>query len=70
MPRAPAGRTLTGRRKDTQVSRGKREMNAAAIVTFVVIAGAVWGGFLMILFVAVRKEQEKAQPAADGPPPG
>ncbi len=37
-------------------------MNAAAIATFVVIAGAVWGGFLVILFVAVRKEREKSPP--------
>jgi hypothetical protein len=35
-------------------------MNAAAIVTFVVIAGIVWGGFVLIALTAVRKESRKA----------
>jgi hypothetical protein len=34
-------------------------VNNAAIVTFVVIAGLVWGGFLLIIFTAVRKEGRK-----------
>lgn len=35
-------------------------MNSAAVVTFVVIAGIVWGGFLLIVATAVRKESRKA----------
>lgn len=34
-------------------------MEPAAIVTFVVIGGFVWGGLLVILTSAVRKEREK-----------
>lgn len=34
-------------------------MNTAAIVTFVVIAGLVWGGFLFIIATAFRKERGK-----------
>lgn len=36
------------------------EMNSAAVLTFVLIAGIVWGGFLFILTTAVRKESRKA----------
>lgn len=36
-------------------------MGTAAIVTFVVIAGLVWGGFLLILATAIRKESRKHQ---------
>lgn len=34
-------------------------MEPAAIVTFVLIAGFVWGGLVVILIKAVRKEREK-----------
>jgi hypothetical protein len=34
-------------------------MEPSAIVTFVVIAGIVWGGFLLIATTALRKEREK-----------
>jgi hypothetical protein len=34
-------------------------MNTAAVITFVVIAGLVWGGFLFIIATAVRKERRK-----------
>jgi hypothetical protein len=37
-------------------------MNPAAIATFVVIAGLVWGGFLLIIAIAFRKERRKAGP--------
>jgi hypothetical protein len=36
-------------------------MNSAAIVTFVVIAGIVWGGAILIATTAVRKEGRKAK---------
>jgi hypothetical protein len=36
-------------------------MEAAAIVTFVVIAGIVWGGALFIARTAIRKESGKAK---------
>ena len=35
-------------------------MNSAAVLTFVLIAGIVWGGFLIILLTAIRKESGKA----------
>jgi hypothetical protein len=35
-------------------------MDPAAIVTFVVIAGIVWGGFLLIATTAIRKESRKS----------
>jgi hypothetical protein len=35
-------------------------MSNAAIATFVVIGGIVWGGFLLILATAVGKESRKA----------
>jgi len=34
-------------------------MNTAAIATFVVIAGIVWGGFVLIAVTAIRKESRK-----------
>jgi hypothetical protein len=34
-------------------------MNPAAILTLVVIGGFVWGGFLVILYTAARKERGK-----------
>lgn len=36
-------------------------MNASAMITLVVIAGIVWGGFLLITVTALRKESRKAQ---------
>ena len=35
-------------------------MNSSAILTFAIIAGVVWGGFLLIVVTAVRKESRKA----------
>jgi hypothetical protein len=35
-------------------------MNTAAVITFIVIAGLVWGGFVFIVATAVRKERRKA----------
>ncbi|HSJ05371.1 MAG TPA: MetS family NSS transporter small subunit [Longimicrobiales bacterium] len=35
-------------------------METPAIITFVVIAGLVWGGFLFIIATAIRKESRKA----------
>lgn len=35
-------------------------MEPAAILTFVVIGGFVWGGLILILAKAVRKERRKA----------
>ena len=37
-------------------------MDQAAIVTFVVIAGIVWGGFALIAVTAIRKESGNAGP--------
>lgn len=34
-------------------------MNNAALATFVVIAGLVWGGFALIIATAFRKESRK-----------
>ena len=34
-------------------------MEPAAIVTFLVIAGFIWGGFVLTLVTAVRKERHK-----------
>jgi hypothetical protein len=34
-------------------------METPAIITFVVIAGLVWGGFLFIIVTAVRRERRK-----------
>lgn len=35
------------------------KMSNAAIATFVVVGGIVWGGFLLILMTAVGKESRK-----------
>lgn len=43
-----------------KLSDGMR-MNTSAIITLVVIAGIVWGGFLLITITALRKESRKAQ---------
>ncbi len=34
-------------------------MDPAAVVTFVVIAGIVWGGFLLIATKAIKSESRK-----------
>ncbi|MCI0433749.1 MAG: MetS family NSS transporter small subunit [Gemmatimonadetes bacterium] len=34
-------------------------MEPVAIVTFIVIAGIVWGGFVLIATTAIRKERSK-----------
>ena len=34
-------------------------MEPAAIVTFVLVAGSVWGGLTLILVTAIRKERRK-----------
>ena len=34
-------------------------MNTEALITFAVIAGLVWGGFLLIIITAFRKESRK-----------
>ncbi len=36
-------------------------MTPAAIVTFVLVAGFVWGGFALILRRAIRVEADKAE---------
>jgi len=35
------------------------DMEASALVTFMVVAGIVWGGFLLIASTAIRKERVK-----------
>jgi hypothetical protein len=35
-------------------------METPAIITFGIIAGLVWGGFLFIIVTAIRKESRKA----------
>jgi len=34
-------------------------MESAAVITFIVVAGIVWGGFALIAFTAIRKERGK-----------
>ncbi len=34
-------------------------MSLAGTITFIVVAGIVWGGFLLILVTAVRREGRK-----------
>lgn len=36
-------------------------MQPAAIITFILVAGFVWGGFLLIAGKAVREEGRKAE---------
>jgi hypothetical protein len=38
-------------------------MEPAAVITFVVIAGIVWGGFLLIAAKAIRSEGRRAGPS-------
>lgn len=42
-------------------------MSATAIVTMVLILTFVWGGFLLILLTAIRKERGKGRIAVRGP---
>ncbi|MFQ5678061.1 MAG: hypothetical protein ACE5HP_01220 [Gemmatimonadota bacterium] len=41
-------------------------MSATAIVVMVMILAFVWGGFLLILATAMRKERRKGEPASPG----
>jgi hypothetical protein len=36
-------------------------MNPSAIITFAIIAGIVWGGFVLIAATAIRKESRKTE---------
>lgn len=42
-------------------------MSATTVAVMVLILGFVWGGFALILALAVRKEREKAGAGAEGP---
>lgn len=42
-------------------------MTAAAWLTFAVVAGFVWGGFALLLVVALRKERAKRSGGPTGP---
>lgn len=42
-------------------------MSAAGIVTMIAILGFVWGGFLLILITAIRREREKSRRGARAP---
>lgn len=42
-------------------------MSTTAIVTMVVICGAVWGGFLSLLTFALRREGSKKSSGAEDP---
>ena len=44
-------------------------MNASAIATFLIIATFVWGGLVLILSTAFRREAAKRERAAVVPPP-
>jgi hypothetical protein len=39
----------------------RRQMNSAAILTFGIVAGIVWGGFVVIVVTAFRKESRKTR---------
>jgi hypothetical protein len=62
--RRPCVRPLAGRRP---AARGGvvaaplpgTVMTTSAIITFVLIAGLVWGGFVFIITKAIRKESRK-----------
>lgn len=43
-------------------------MSATGLATMVLILGFVWGGLLLILTTAVRKERRKRQIADSEPP--
>lgn len=34
-------------------------MSSAALLTFLVVAGIVWGGFVLVLTTAIRRENRK-----------
>jgi hypothetical protein len=53
-----SGRTAPS--ESTQRSK-EEAMDPAAVVTFVVIAGIVWGGFLLIASTAIKSESRKAR---------
>lgn len=36
-------------------------MEPAAIITFILIGGFIWGGLILLLATAVRKEQGKGK---------
>lgn len=42
-----------------EITLPRMRMNTAAIATFVLTGGFVWGGFLLILFTAAKKERGK-----------
>ncbi len=45
-------------------------MTTTAVITFVLIAGFVWGGFAYLAWLAMQKEKAKirSQDAGDRPP--
>ncbi|HUG01612.1 MAG TPA: hypothetical protein VML95_07090 [Longimicrobiales bacterium] len=43
-------------------------MSANAMVVMILIGSFVWGGFLLILLTAVRRERHKAAGAPAAPP--
>lgn len=43
-------------------------MEPVALVTMLVIAGFVWGGFLVLLTTALRKESRKQSDVENAPP--
>ena len=43
----------------TLPTRAPRTMQPAAILTFVLIAGFIWGGLVLTLSTAIRKERHK-----------
>ena len=61
-PRALARGPAPGqfrRATETAPTRNGPRMNTSAIITFVVVAGIVWGGFIVIAVTALRKESSK-----------
>jgi hypothetical protein len=45
-------------------------VSATTVVVMVLVLGFVWGGFALILALAVRKEREKALTGDQGPETG
>jgi hypothetical protein len=37
-------------------------MSISAFITMIVVLGTLWGGFLIVLTLAVKKEKKKGQP--------
>jgi hypothetical protein len=62
-PRAVAdgARSSDLSRRHDRFKEERETMEAVAIVTFVIIAGIVWGGALLIASTAIRKESGKAK---------